>query len=592
MQLIEKIREKSKESLIDSKLQKSEKFSNELKRLTNKLIKCSQKAEKTELCRISNYEVFVVFLNLLNDEKDFSYEEAISHCEEIKRTINSWTYEKNASSLATLERYTNVDGSLADFKCYGIFSDLGLTPAFINYQMKFVYAAMFSFLELKKEILNPGDYYKKLPLTERIKVQKNIYNNSVFSNLIKVIKDSIDEKENEYKKTQEVLEERIKYTEIVLEKIENETLSTIDEIPIEWHIYLDPSVLELLYELVQFNLVKKNKTLKQEKEQLLSEINKSDLTKYLFDNKLNPYSLEEEKLSMLESIPNVITIIEFLRSIGLPLNNILTVYYNELISLTEEKINKLNILINQNALKRETIKENIKIIINDYEKIINNYNILKNIIDFSNIFYNSKILFEDIRNIKNIISVLKEYKLTKNNYIYLLCNYEYLYIYDLIIENEIPEHLFISICETEKPYNTIKRILIYRNIGEEYETPSHFLRKELTSEERFICDDESLDEYLPNIVAEQGLNILRGNQITYIKESNLVKKLDDEYQVDDVYFIGNINISKPKFLRNFECVQGNEKFLILSLISGSILDEKSYFDLCSELSNKKIYKKM
>ncbi len=88
---------------------------------------------------------------------------------------------------------------------------------------------------------------------------------------------------------------------------------------------------------------------------------------------------------------------------------------------------------------------------------------------------------------------------------------------------------------------------------------------------------------LPNVVKDNGLNLLNGTSISTIVDNELVKYLDTEYRVDNTYIIGNTIISRPKFLRNFESVQGNPNYLIFSLVSNSILDEKEYYDLTKEL---------
>ena len=189
-----------------------------------------------------------------------------------------------------------------------------------------------------------------------------------------------------------------------------------------------------------------------------------------------------------------------------------------------------------------------------------------------------------------MLSVLKEYKLSTNNYIFLLCNYEYLYLYDLLIEKDIPEDLFISICNTENPLNTIKRILIFIGIGEPYTTINNILKKDVTSESKFICYDDSLDEYIPNVVEENGLNIVKGTTIQDITDNETVQMLDREYRVENTYIIGGTIISRPKFLRNFESVQGDPSFLIFSLVSNSILNDKEYYDLTNELRKNKAKK--
>ena len=92
-----------------------------------------------------------------------------------------------------------------------------------------------------------------------------------------------------------------------------------------------------------------------------------------------------------------------------------------------------------------------------------------------------------------------------------------------------------------------------------------------------------VDEYLPNIVEQNGLNLLSGETISGIVKNPIVKQLDKDYRVDNTYIIGGTIISRPKFLRNFESVQGNSNYLVISLVSNSILDEKEYYDLTKEL---------
>ena len=87
-----------------------------------------------------------------------------------------------------------------------------------------------------------------------------------------------------------------------------------------------------------------------------------------------------------------------------------------------------------------------------------------------------------------------------------------------------------------------------------------------------------------------GMNILMGKTITTITSNPIVEQLDSEYRVDNIYLIGNTPISRPKFLRNYEQVKGNTDYLILSLVSNSILDETSYMNLINELNGHKLKK--
>ena len=586
MPLIGRIRDEATSTLTEAKMIKSERGPVELKKMVDKLLKKAAKADKQELARMSTYEIFTTFVYLLNSD-NFSYEETMNYCEETKKTVSAWTFDKDSRRLEIMDSKTKEDGSLNDWTAVNTMTELGLTPIFVNYNMKLVYIAMYHFLKLKKDLLSQNDMLKKLSIPQRMQWMKGVYKNNNFSTFVQFAKEVLENNEKDHEFRQDVSSKRIKVTEEVLAAVEDETFDSLCEIPATWHQYLDPRVLEPIYDIIQANLVRKKLSLDKEEQELITKRDRSSLTTYLYDNNLDPYSLPEEKLSTLESTPDIISKIEFFKYVGIPVNNSLTIHYETLLNITEEQISMLKFLITSNVLSRSTLRDNINTIVSNYQRIIDNYEILKNIIDFNNVFYKDTILLKDIKKIKGILSVLKEYKLSLNNYIFLLCNYEYLSLYDLLLEQDIEEELFISICKTDNPLNTIKRIIIFKNIGEQYATPTNFLKKEVSSESKFICDDSSLDEYIPNIVEQNGLNIINGTTISTIVNNDLVKYLDTTYRVDNTYIIGGTIISRPKFLRNFESVQANPNYLIFSLVSNSILDEKEYYDLTSTLRQNK-----
>ena len=586
MPLIGRIRDEATSTLTEAKMIKSERGPVELKKMVDKLLKKAAKADKQELARMSTYEIFTTFVYLLNSD-NFSYEETMNYCEETKKTVSAWTFDKDSRRLDIMDSKTNEDGSLNDWTAVNTMTELGLTPIFVNYNMKLVYIAMYHFLKLKKDLLSQNDMLKKLSIPQRMQWMKGVYKNNNFSTFVQFAKEVLENNEKDHEFRQDVSSKRIKVTEEVLAAVEDETFDSLCEIPATWHQYLDPRVLEPIYDIIQANLVRKKLSLDKEEQELITKRDRSSLTTYLYDNNLDPYSLPEEKLSTLESTADIISKIEFFKYVGIPVNNSLTIHYETLLNITEEQISMLKFLITSNVLSRSTLRDNINAIVSNYQRIIDNYEILKNIIDFNNVFYKDTILLKDIKEIKGILSVLKEYKLSLNNYIFLLCNYEYLSLYDLLLEQDIEEELFISICKTENPLNTIKRIIKFKNIGEQYATPTNFLKKEVSSESKFMCDDSSLDEYIPNIVEQNGLNIVNGSTISTIVNNDLVKYLDTTYRVDNTYIIGGTIISRPKFLRNFESVQANPNYLIFSLVSNSILDEKEYYDLTSTLRQHK-----
>lgn len=589
MPLLGRISELARESLIEAKLIKGEEGPIRIKRYVEQLKKKSKTADKTEICRLSNYDVFLPFLILSNDEL-LTYEETINYCEESKKAINAWTFAKEGEKLSRLIDGLNNDGSLKDLRYTQLFSELGLTPVLVSYNTKAALLCMYEFLKLKRDLLNPLEYTKKLPLAHRVTAYNNIYKKSTFSGYVQIIIESFDDKMEDHEYRQDTSQKRINATNEVIKKLEDESIESIEEVPANWHMYLEAHLLEAIYDLVLQNLGNKKRNLDKEQSELLSKRNKTELTTYLYSHKLDPYSLGD-KLTELESIPNIVSRLEFFKFLEISIPNILTKYYEYLISITEEQLKYLNFLISNGVLTSQRLRNNLNIIGTDYQKIIANYEIIKDIIDFKSVFYNDSILLKDITEIKSILSILKEYTLTKSNYIFLLCNFNYLPIYDLIIENNIPESLFISICETENPLNTIKRILIYMNIGESFVTPGNFLKKDVTSSSKFICDDDSLDDFVPNTIQEQGLNLLSGKSITTITSNPIVRYLDEEYRIDDVYFIGSTSISRAKFLRNFESVSGNPEYMIISLVSNSILSDSDYYKLLNELKGNKQLKK-
>jgi hypothetical protein len=80
-------------------------------------------------------------------------ETIVSEEKEVKKSVNSWTFDKDKTKLEICDSKTNEDGSLKDWTCVNTMTELGLTPIFVNYSMKLVYIAMYQFLRLKKDML-------------------------------------------------------------------------------------------------------------------------------------------------------------------------------------------------------------------------------------------------------------------------------------------------------------------------------------------------------------------------------------------------------------------------------------------------------
>lgn len=603
MNRIAEIERLAHDSLVETNLQLKEKKKAKLKKDIDSLSTRVNSKDKMAITNIPNTDVLIIFLNILNDDQ-FTYEETFLYVEEIKPIINSWTFDIHGEDLQTMFEQTN-QGGLNDFKYISSFNNLKLTPAFLNYRMKYIYQAMYCFLKLKCELVennlllknSTSKFLLSNPTTKRV-IPKNpitvldtIYKNSDFRPYVHVAEEYIKKEMQDFEQITAALLERKKYTEKLLSELKKPEFASIKSIKDKWHQYLDPKVLEELYSLINANLLEEEKTLSEEEKELNSVINKNALTRYLYKAGLNPSSLNREQLTILEQDPIIVKKIETLLSIGISLNDILTKYYNYLISLDEDKISKLTFLINSNILSKETLRNNLSSILDDrYQELLVNYQILKDIIDFNNIFYNDRVMFIKPHALRDILSVLAQYNLTRNNYIFLLCHYEFINIYDLVIEHDIPYELFISICKTKKPEDTIKRIIIYQNISEEYATQNHQLKKSIIDENHFLIPSDSLNELTNNIVPSLLVLPITGTRITNILEHPIVKKLE-ENRVDNLYVFGHINISRPKFLRNFESVNGDSRYLISSLISASILEESQYYSLCNELETQKLLKK-
>ncbi len=604
MDRIEKITHLAKNTLLETNLELKDKGKIELKRDINKLLKKINSDNFGSLATIPNSDIFKIFAVLLFEGS--SYEEISDYILEAKDAINSWTYNRNSEDLRILFDNTNYGGIISDSKYLKNYNNLNLIPAFLNCPMKFVYKAMLAFLKLKKNLLElPQQIKKQLPspllvmtnpdilkgISTRSKTPKEIYETSEFRGFVKVLEEQMAKEIKDYEARREVLFKRKSAYEELVEALKNPKFSELTSIPDKWHQYLDLPTLEEIYYLIQDNLFREKRELLKEEESLNAVLNKSELSSYLYSKQINPNSFSKERISALEQIPNVTNRIEVLTILGFDIIAIINEYYGLLTYLTEDKIKKLTFLINSHAISKKTLRDNIHYILDEkYSELITNYEILKPIVDFNNIFYNDNIMFVNPHELKSRLSILAEYKLTKNNFIFLLCHYNYLNIYDLLIEQDIPEYLFISICKTRNPQNTIKRIMIYRLIGEEIETPNHILKKELTDETKFTCLDSDLDEYIINHVPSIVLEPIKGNNITIVKRDPVVKILDENYRIDDLYIIGGISISRAKFLRNFEEKRCNPLYVVPSLISDSILEESSVYSIFKELESKKLKK--
>lgn len=600
MNNIKNIIELANQSLEDTDSLLSECENKEFTKYYNKVIKLLSSDPET-IINIPNYYIFLLSLFVTNTDNRSLFHNYVEDLDELKPIVNSWEYTPHAKDLLELYNHTSSEGNLENYKYLDNFNNLNLSVLSLNYNLKIVYYVMYNFLQLKdnlkKAIDKPDEISpiistkgKKIIQANRQKQLTSIFNNSGFKVFLDIIKNEVEKQNTELKERRSILDKRKKYTLEVIKK-ENE-LSTLMNVPDNWHRYLDPRLLEELYYLIQSHIERQYQDIITEEETLLQKRNRSTLTTFLFNKGYNPYSLDNGLLTELEKKPDLISSINVLLECDLSIEEIFNDYIDILMTLTPDKITSIKDLISKKALTLSTLKKKaLNIYGSKYSEILTNVSILEPIIEFENIFYDDQILFESPTKIKNILQVLANYHLTKNNYIYLLCHFTYLPIYDLLLENNISVSLFISICETENPLNTIKRIIIYRNIHEQYENNNHRLKRDVASEDRFICSDQELDEYIPNIVPLVSSPIeSTGAILSTDVHHPIVELLDKDFGIEDTYIIGNAIISRPKFIRNFSSTKKDSSSIIPSLIQSSILEASQYYSLCDELNNRVLHK--
>lgn len=593
IETIKKIAQKSLEDTENLKLYNDNreyvKFFHYLKRLFSS-------SNPLDILTIPNYYLFLLAVVAPEQNKSLfpQYKEELADLETI---VNNWQFNLQGKDLLELYDHTTNEGNLEDFKYTVNFSNLGLSLLSINYNLKLAYIVMYKFLELKEELkkahngLIDDKLLSNLPNggSSIIKRKhqdylKRICEQSYVNTFLDALEKELKKETKDFKITQDNIEKRKKYT---LEVINHKNLSSITCIPDNWHRYLDPELLEELYNLIQINLVKQCRELEQKEQELNSMRNRSKLTSFLYSKGYNPYSIDKELLAKLENNEDIIFSIEELMKYGLSINEIFTNYIPILLTLSRKQINTVRELLEKHALFPETLKNKIEIIFGSkYLEILTNVSILEPIIEFDNIFYNDQILFESPDKIRGILKILSTYDLTKNNFIYLLCHFEYMNIYDLLLEHNISIELFISICKTSEPLNTVKRIILYKKLSEPYETNNHRLKREIVSEERFICSNEELDTAVPNIIPlVADLSRTTGATLTFEPKHPIIEELDEVYRIDNLYLIGNATISRSKFIKYFSSSKRNSSSIIPSLVTDSILEQSEYYSLCGEINN-------
>ena len=565
----------------------------ELYEIVDKLKTLIKRTQYEEFAKMSNYDLFNLYFCFNNDTismietgqspyfaNAITYEELYSIVEESKDIINSWTFN-NQNDLLNKAIHPK---SQSDY--INACQLLGLSPYVVNYDMNQVFIAISNLLYFKTQcnIIQFSGKHNNIKKKEI----KELFN-KVLSQTISILIERSDSTKKFYKTRKENCQIKLECLEELINASDEGKLENMDLIEGKWHQYLDPTTLNPLYDLLLENQYKRNQSLNKLNKELKDKINETPFINYLYMNGINPKSIKEDKLQNLNEIDfeELITKINFFKKIGFTLEEILL---SSLLDTSIEAINKLSNWIDRSIIKKETIKNDITIL----DKILTidtNYSILKPIIEINSIYYNDKILLLDTIEIKRRISILAEYQLTKNNYMFLLCNFKYLKLYDLFIEHDLPLYIFIPVCKTYNPLLTLKKIILCKELDIPYEV-NGILTKEINKPNSFMCSDEQIDEFIINTVPDYILDSIKGSTIVDIKDLEVVKSLDAKYRVGDIYRFGHTNISRPKVLRNLQTIKNNNKdtnkYLFFTLISDSILNDSNIQEIKNNIQKKTI----
>lgn len=608
MSNILKLQELAEQSLKEMELIQAEKLPQNNIDIAQNFLSIADTNDKSKLLNLSNYDFLFMIVCFFNNH-EYTFDEIKHDVDKVKIASNSWQANCREPLKTLNQLYGNgLTTEENNQKINRELDKLGLRELGDKYNLSMVFPFMFFFINFKylaDKALNLNDYnpfeskYKntqttyKSFITPKQKIEKlnELMQKSGLIEVVDFVKKYKNELITRHNQRQKVSAQSIKCTKELLDVIKEEDLYNIGLIHSEWIKYLNPNVLKLLFEIVFENISNSYSKKVTENKKLQNIINKSQVSTFLYNHNINPNSLEKECLDYLELLEKeefcIVDTLNFLHSLNINLVEFLNIHYLHLKNLDHEKMSILLFLLNSKYISNKTLSSNIFLIENGFSQIISNYEILKPIIDVNNSYYNDLLLLKPIKVLKRMLEIIAEYDLTRNNYMFLLCNFEYLNIYDLLLENDIPVYLFISICETENPLLTIKRILIYKAIGENYKTNTMLLKKDVKEENKFICSNEELDSF---IIGElrNGFESFNGKSFNEIKSNDIVKYLDKNFINSfnhNVYDFNGILISRPKFIRQLSACQiFSFESIINSLISNSILSDEEC-DTIKSLSN-------
>lgn len=610
MSNILKLKELAEKSLKELELVQSEKLPQKNIDIAERFLSVADVKDKSNLLNFSNYDFLFMIVCFYNNH-EFNFDEIKQDVEKIRTIVNGW--QVNCCESLKKLNYLYKDSSLSEeenLKINQELDKLGLRELADKYNLSMLFPYMFSFINFKylgNKAVNPNNYsplqhqpnYMNTQTTfpsfitkEQLVDKLNALMNSTYLiRVVNFVKDYKAELITNHNKRQKISAKSIESIKELISVINEEDLSKICLINSEWIKYLPPNVLNLLFETIFENISNAYKEKTAENEELNNIINKNQVSSFLYCHKINPNSLSKDCLEHLETLEKegfcIIETLNFLYSLNINLVEFLESHYQHVNVLNHEKISFLSFLLNCKYISLNTLSSNISQIENGFSQIISNYEKLKPIIDVNNSYYDDSLLLKSPEVLNRMIEIIAEYDLTRNNYMFLLCNFEYLNIYDLLLENDIPVYLFISICETENPLLTVKRILIYKALGESYKTNTMLLKKDVKEENKFICSDEALDSF---IIGElrSGFDSFYGKSLKELKASKVVKYFDENFKStyrENVYDLNGILISRAKFVRQLAaCENLSIDNVVTSLISNSILSDEEC-DTIKSLSN-------
>lgn len=532
----------------------------------------------------SNADYLLIFYYAINNDKLRSFNEANIIINKFRDEVEEWTLEKNGADIKKILDYLESFDDNEEEILYGQvkveIDRLNIPYEMLRYKVLWPLRAIYILLEYK-------DFIACIEKNNNSKKSiKELTTEHINKSTLGAFNDSLNKFYESYKKNLATNRQNLKSIERIAEMVKSGEIKKLTIMPPSFET-LRPEALEHFLYYLHDQLREKYNTLFLNNKRLNQEINATPLKKYLFDSGINIESIEESLVTYIEKNEpdKAILLIDLLKNTGLSHYQIFVEYKNLFYDLSLEEIENIKLLLKSGALKKQFLKSIILDIKTYLPHLISSYNILNPIIDFNNQYYEEKLLLKPLDELKDILSILAQYNFTKHNYLFLLSNFNYLKIYDLMLEQDIPLYLFIAICKTKKPINTIKKIIISKQIGVPFETEEHTLEKGIAHENRFFVPDSQLDDYLLNLVPEYVLTPIQGKRIdTQILKNTYVKEIEN-LRKGDCYIIGKTKISRPKFLRNIQFIKDSslniKSYIPTCLMSDSILENNGIYDILS-----------